>query len=115
MDETSPFDAQSLLVESETLDAFLAELAAEARRRMPGANGCGVTLERDGRPYTVASAAAPPRRSTRCSTPSTTAPAWRRCATTRRCTSRTWRRRRGGCPTRRSPSTAAPAPPSPSR
>ncbi|NUV46102.1 antitermination regulator, partial [Streptomyces sp. CAI-78] len=62
MDETSPFDAQSLLVESETLDAFLAELAAEARRRMPGANGCGVTLERDGRPYTVASAGstAPP-------------------------------------------------------
>ncbi|MET8556556.1 GAF and ANTAR domain-containing protein [Streptomyces sp. NPDC004959] len=58
MAEHVPFDVQSLLLETDTLDAFLAEVTAEARRRTPGADGCGITLERDGRPFTVASAGA---------------------------------------------------------
>jgi GAF domain-containing protein len=56
MAEHVPFDVQSLLLETDTLDGFLAEVTAEARRRTPGADGCGVTLERAGRPFTVASA-----------------------------------------------------------
>lgn len=62
MTDHVPFDVQSLLLETDTLDSFLAEVAAEARRRTPGADGCGITLERKGRPFTVASAglSAPP-------------------------------------------------------
>ncbi|EDY45099.1 ANTAR domain-containing protein [Streptomyces sp. SPB074] len=62
MADRVPFDVQSLLLETDTLDSFLAEVAAEARRRTPGADGCGITLERKARPFTVASAglSAPP-------------------------------------------------------
>ncbi|MFH8883586.1 GAF and ANTAR domain-containing protein [Streptomyces californicus] len=57
-----PPDLVSLLLDTDTLDDFLEALARAALLMSPGADGCGVTLERQGRPLTVASAgvSAPP-------------------------------------------------------
>ncbi|MCF3168189.1 MULTISPECIES: GAF and ANTAR domain-containing protein [Streptomyces] len=57
-----PPDLVSLLLDTDTLDDFLRALAQSALLMSPGADGCGVTLERQGRPLTVASAgvSAPP-------------------------------------------------------
>ncbi|ARF60376.1 MULTISPECIES: GAF and ANTAR domain-containing protein [Streptomyces] len=57
-----PPDLVSLLLDTDTLDDFLRALARSALLMSPGADGCGVTLERQGRPLTVASAgvSAPP-------------------------------------------------------
>ncbi|MFF5773232.1 GAF and ANTAR domain-containing protein [Streptomyces californicus] len=57
-----PPDLVSLLLDTDTLDDFLRALARSALLMSPTADGCGVTLERQGRPLTVASAgvSAPP-------------------------------------------------------
>ncbi|MDG9685404.1 GAF and ANTAR domain-containing protein [Streptomyces sp. DH18] len=57
-----PPDLVSLLLETDTLDDFLRALARNALLMSPTADGCGVTLERENRPLTVASAgiSAPP-------------------------------------------------------
>ncbi|MFH9760164.1 GAF and ANTAR domain-containing protein [Streptomyces anulatus] len=49
-------DLVSLLLETDTLDGFLQALARSALDLSPTADGCGVTLERQNRPLTVASA-----------------------------------------------------------
>ncbi|MDQ1033751.1 GAF domain-containing protein [Streptomyces sp. V3I8] len=49
-------DTITLLLETDSLDQFLRALAKSALRLAPGADGCGVTLERQGRPVTVSSA-----------------------------------------------------------
>ncbi|MEU0158293.1 GAF and ANTAR domain-containing protein [Streptomyces sp. NPDC006261] len=49
-------DLVSLLLETDTLEDFLQALAEEALGNAPGAEGCGITLERENRPLTVASA-----------------------------------------------------------
>lgn len=46
----------ALLLETDSLDGFLRALAQHALDLAPPADGCGVTLERQGRPITVASA-----------------------------------------------------------
>lgn len=46
----------SLVLDTDSLHDFLHALAETALAQAPGADGCGVTLERDGRPLTVASA-----------------------------------------------------------
>lgn len=51
-------DTTALLLETESLDQFLRALAESALRVVPEADGCGVTLERQGRPVTVSSAGA---------------------------------------------------------
>ncbi|MFH9137593.1 GAF and ANTAR domain-containing protein [Streptomyces sp. NPDC017524] len=51
-----PPDLVSLLLETDTLDGFLGALAQSALDLSPTADGCGVTLERENRPLTVASA-----------------------------------------------------------
>src|SRR4051812_8050316 len=48
-------DLTSLLLDTDTLDGFLHALARTALRMVPAADGCGVTLERQGRSVTVAS------------------------------------------------------------
>ncbi|MFD4276822.1 GAF and ANTAR domain-containing protein [Streptomyces cyaneofuscatus] len=55
-------DLVSLLLDSDTLDEFLQALAESALAQAPGADGCGITLERQHRPLTVVSAgiSAPP-------------------------------------------------------
>ncbi|NEE31064.1 antitermination regulator, partial [Streptomyces sp. SID7982] len=57
-----PPDLVSLLLDTNTVDEFLLALAENALRMSPTADGCGVTLERENRPLTVASAgiSAPP-------------------------------------------------------
>ncbi|MDQ0983060.1 GAF and ANTAR domain-containing protein [Streptomyces sp. V2I9] len=57
-----PPDLVSLLLDTDTLDDFLRALARSTLLMSPTADGCGVTLERQGRPLTVASAgtSAPP-------------------------------------------------------
>ncbi|ESU50451.1 ANTAR domain protein [Streptomyces sp. HCCB10043] len=57
-----PPDLVSLLLDTDTLDEFLLALAQNALLMSPTADGCGVTLERENRPLTVASAgvSAPP-------------------------------------------------------
>ncbi|MFD8064115.1 GAF and ANTAR domain-containing protein [Streptomyces cyaneofuscatus] len=49
-------DLVSLLLDSDTLDEFLQVLAESALAQAPGADGCGITLERQHRPLTVVSA-----------------------------------------------------------
>ncbi|SHM80154.1 GAF and ANTAR domain-containing protein [Actinacidiphila paucisporea] len=49
-------DVTALLLDTDTLDAFLGALAHHALDLAPNATGCGVTLERQGRPVTVSSA-----------------------------------------------------------
>jgi transcriptional regulator with GAF, ATPase, and Fis domain len=49
-------DVTGLLLDTDTLDGFLDALAHHALDLAPGADGCGVTLERQGRPVTVSSA-----------------------------------------------------------
>ncbi len=46
-------DTTALLLETESLDQFLQALAHSALALVEGADGCGVTLERKGRPVTV--------------------------------------------------------------
>jgi GAF domain-containing protein len=46
----------ALLLETDSLDGFLQQLAALAIALAPAADGCGVTLQRQGRPLTVTSA-----------------------------------------------------------
>ncbi|WP_229923798.1 GAF and ANTAR domain-containing protein [Streptomyces candidus] len=45
-----------VLLETDSLEAFLLTLAETAAARTPISDGCGITLERKGRPLTVASA-----------------------------------------------------------
>jgi GAF domain-containing protein len=54
--EPAAVDLTALLLEADTLDAFLQALARAALDQVPAADGCGVTLERQGRPVTVSSA-----------------------------------------------------------
>ncbi|MEE1930191.1 GAF and ANTAR domain-containing protein [Streptomyces sp. TRM 70351] len=49
-------DLTSLLLETDSLDGFLDALAAHALACTPTARGCGITVSREGRPVTVASA-----------------------------------------------------------
>lgn len=49
-------DLTELLLETETLEDFLEAVAVRALARTPTAGGCGITLNRQGRPMTVASA-----------------------------------------------------------
>ncbi|MGW0564912.1 GAF and ANTAR domain-containing protein [Streptomyces sp. NPDC003016] len=49
-------DLTGLLLDAESVDEFLQALADRALERSPAAEGCGITLERQGRPLTVASA-----------------------------------------------------------
>ncbi|MFH9613522.1 ANTAR domain-containing protein [Streptomyces pratensis] len=49
-------DTTALLLETKTLDQFLQALAHAALALAEGADGCGITLERQGRPVTVSSA-----------------------------------------------------------
>jgi GAF domain-containing protein len=51
-------DVTALLLDTDTLDEFLQALAQQALDLAPVAHGCGVTLERQGRPVTVSSAGA---------------------------------------------------------
>ncbi|WP_443054379.1 GAF and ANTAR domain-containing protein [Streptomyces sp. IBSBF 2435] len=53
--ESAAVDLTALLLETDTLGAFLQTLAKAALRYAPAAHGCGVTLERQGRPVTVSS------------------------------------------------------------
>lgn len=48
-------DVTALLLDTDTLDDFLQALAHRALDLAPTADGCGVTLERQGRPVTVSS------------------------------------------------------------
>lgn len=45
-----------LLLETESLEEFLETLAGHALSQIEGADSCGITISRDGRPLTVASA-----------------------------------------------------------
>ncbi|WP_097867472.1 GAF and ANTAR domain-containing protein [Streptomyces sp. rh34] len=49
-------DLISLLLDTDTLEDFLQALAEGALVNAPSADGCGITLERESRPLTVASA-----------------------------------------------------------
>lgn len=49
-------DLMELLLETDGLDGFLLAVAQSAARHTPASDGCGITLERQGRPLTVASA-----------------------------------------------------------
>ncbi|MEV4881147.1 GAF and ANTAR domain-containing protein [Streptomyces cyaneofuscatus] len=49
-------DLVSLLLDTDTLEDFLQALAEGALSNAPGADGCGITLERENRPLTVVSA-----------------------------------------------------------
>jgi GAF domain-containing protein len=49
-------DLMELLLETDSLDGFLHVLAESACDQSPLSSGCGITLEREGRPLTVASA-----------------------------------------------------------
>jgi GAF domain-containing protein len=49
-------DTIALLLETDSLDQFLRALAQSALRLAVEADGCGITLERQGRPVTVSSA-----------------------------------------------------------
>ncbi|MET9799626.1 GAF and ANTAR domain-containing protein [Streptomyces sp. NPDC006368] len=51
-------DLTSLLLEADGVDEFLHALVDRALRRSPAADGCGITLQRQGRPLTVAGAGA---------------------------------------------------------
>ncbi|WEH35141.1 GAF and ANTAR domain-containing protein [Streptomyces sp. AM 4-1-1] len=51
-------DVTALLLDTESLDEFLLAFARSALDLAPVANGCGITLEREGRPVTVSSAGA---------------------------------------------------------
>jgi GAF domain-containing protein len=51
-------DVTALLLDTDSLDGFLRALAQQALDLAPVADGCGVTLERQGRPVTVSSAGA---------------------------------------------------------
>lgn len=51
-------DLSSLLLYTDTLNGFLESVATSALAQAPGAAGCGITLEREGRPLTVAGAGA---------------------------------------------------------
>ncbi|MFE9768843.1 ANTAR domain-containing protein [Streptomyces sp. NPDC005808] len=51
-------DVTALLLNTDTLNGFLQALAHRALDLAPTADGCGVTLERQGRPVTVSSAGA---------------------------------------------------------
>ncbi|MEV8564940.1 GAF and ANTAR domain-containing protein [Streptomyces sp. NPDC051322] len=51
-------DISSLLLDTDTLNGFLQALAEAALAHAPAADGCGITLERERRPLTVASAGA---------------------------------------------------------
>ncbi|MFJ8142741.1 GAF and ANTAR domain-containing protein [Streptomyces sp. NPDC096013] len=51
-------DVTALLLDTDTLDEFLQALAQRALELAPAADGCGVTMERRGRPVTVSSAGA---------------------------------------------------------
>lgn len=53
---TSPLDVTALLLNTDSLDGFLQALADSALALAPAADGVGITLERRGRPLTVASA-----------------------------------------------------------
>jgi GAF domain-containing protein len=55
-DDSGVPDLTALLLSTKTLDAFLAGLAEAALALVPASDGCGVTLEREGHPLTVASA-----------------------------------------------------------
>ncbi|WP_411082230.1 GAF and ANTAR domain-containing protein [Streptomyces sp. cmx-18-6] len=57
-----PPDLVSLLLDTDTLDDFLQAVAESALAQAPTADGCGITLEREGRPLTVVSSggSAPP-------------------------------------------------------
>ncbi|MGW7412316.1 GAF and ANTAR domain-containing protein [Streptomyces sp. NPDC054863] len=57
-EETEPQtpDLMELLLETDSLDGFLLSLAQRASAHTPASDGCGITLERGGRPLTVASA-----------------------------------------------------------
>ncbi|MGC5343008.1 GAF and ANTAR domain-containing protein [Streptomyces sp. DT24] len=55
---TAPLDVTALLLETDSLNGFLQALAEAALARAPAAGGCGVTVEGQGRPLTVASAGA---------------------------------------------------------
>jgi len=55
-DDSAAPDLTALLLTTKTLDAFLTALAETALALAPGCDGCGITLERQGRPLTVASA-----------------------------------------------------------
>jgi GAF domain-containing protein len=52
----------ALVLTTRTLDAFLTTLAESAVALAPGCDGCGITLERQGHPLTVASSGATARR-----------------------------------------------------
>jgi GAF domain-containing protein len=54
-DSTKLPDVSALLLDTETLDGFLQLLADKAVSYAPEADGCGITLERQNRPLTVAS------------------------------------------------------------
>ncbi|MFJ6694814.1 ANTAR domain-containing protein [Streptomyces sp. NPDC091272] len=56
-DETGPriVDLLELLLETDSLEGFLLALARSAASHTPASDGCGITLERAGRPLTVAS------------------------------------------------------------
>nr|WP_228993646.1 GAF and ANTAR domain-containing protein [Streptomyces sp. DH8] len=51
-------DTTALLLETSSLDEFLHALAASALALVEAADGCGITLERQGRPVTVSSVGA---------------------------------------------------------
>jgi GAF domain-containing protein len=53
--DTDAVDVTGLLLDTETLEGFLQSMAQAAIQRVPGTAGCGITLERAGRPLTVAS------------------------------------------------------------
>jgi GAF domain-containing protein len=48
-------ELQQVLVATEGLEEFLREVTERAVRALPAARACGITLRRDGRPFTVAS------------------------------------------------------------
>ncbi|MGW7051523.1 GAF and ANTAR domain-containing protein [Streptomyces sp. NPDC054887] len=52
---TAPPDVVSLLLDTDSLDAFLQVLADSALAVTPAADGCGITLQRESRPLTVVS------------------------------------------------------------
>ncbi|BBA95445.1 putative transcription antitermination regulator [Actinacidiphila reveromycinica] len=56
--QSSAPDVIALLLETATLDDFLQALAGRSLELAPHADGCGVTIERQGRPVTVSSAGA---------------------------------------------------------
>lgn len=52
---TTPAELLQLLAQAPDLDAFLDRLVRLAARAVPAAIACGITLRRNGRPFTVAS------------------------------------------------------------